>query len=42
MIKQEELDYQFLDDSANGLEGPLSMRQLEHKLSQISIDLFKE
>jgi hypothetical protein len=42
-VKQEEydLDYQFLEESAMGLEGELSLRQLEYRISQISLDIFK-
>jgi hypothetical protein len=38
---EEHIDYQFLEDSAVGLDGGISLRQLEHRLSQISLDIFR-
>lgn len=41
-VKMEELAYQFLEESEVGLDRSLSLRQLDHKLSQMSIDIFKQ
>lgn len=38
---EEHIDYQFLEDSAVGIDGGLSLRQLEHRMSQISLDIFR-
>lgn len=40
---RRECSYQFFEDSSERqLQGSLSMKQLEHRLSLISLDLFKK